>query len=212
MLHIKSFTFNPFDENTYVLYNDEKRALIVDPGMYERKEQQQFLRFIAEEKLKPVRLINTHCHIDHLFGNRCMVDEFGLKTSFHADEQPLFDAVVGIGMQYGLPIEPPPKPEAFLTEKDQIQFGNFSFSVLLTPGHSPGSLCFYCEELHLLIAGDVLFRESIGRSDLPGGDHARLLKSIREQLFTLPEETVVYPGHGPQTTIGHEKKHNPFLI
>ncbi len=211
MLEVKSFMFNPFQENTFLLFNEQKEVLIIDPGAYFEPERKTLLNYLSAEKLTPVRLLNTHCHIDHLFGNRLIFDHFGLRPEFHKWEKPVFEGAVKASTLYNIPFEGSPKPSGFLTETDKIRLGEDTLSILLTPGHSPGSLCFYCEKQGFLIGGDVLFRESIGRTDLPGGDYSTLEHSIREKLYQLPEETVIYPGHGPITTVGHEKASNPFV-
>ncbi len=211
MLEVKSFIFNPFQENTFLLFNEKKEVLIIDPGAYFAPEQKILLNYLSVEKLNPVRLLNTHCHIDHIFSNQLIFDRFGLRPEFHQREKPVFDDAVKASVLYNIPFEGSPAPSAFLTETDEIQLGEDTLSILLTPGHSPGSLCFYCKKQGFLIGGDVLFRESVGRTDLPGGDYHTLENSIREQLYQLPEETVIYPGHGAETTIGHEKEYNPFV-
>lgn len=211
MLRIKSFTFNAFQENTYLIHDEQKNTLIIDPGMYTEEEKTILTDYVSNNELKLLQLLNTHCHIDHIFGNGFIYEKFHLKTSFHRREKPLIESASDIGERYGLPLDPAPAPDKFIEETDAIILGKYSFSTLLTPGHSPGSVCFYCKEEDFVIGGDVLFRESIGRTDLPGGNHQLLLQSIKEKLFTLPDETTVYPGHGPATTIGFEKQHNPFL-
>ncbi len=211
MLEVKSFTFNPFQENTFLLINERKDCFIIDPGAYFKKEQQILLNYIESNKLSPIRLLNTHCHLDHVFGNKLIFDHFGLKPEFHKWEKAILAQSTEAGLRYDLPLEPSPEPENYLEEKDRLQLGEDQLSILLAPGHSPGSLCFYCEKQSFLIGGDVLFNESIGRTDLPGGNAEFLTASIREKLYLLPDETVVYTGHGPETTIGHEKQFNPFV-
>lgn len=206
------FTFNPFQENTYVVYDETKKCAIFDPGCFEQREKKELKAFIEDNGLEPVRLINTHCHIDHVFGNHFVSSTWGLDLEIHNGELPVLEAVPIISQLYGIPPgDPSPKPRKFIVEGEEITFGNTTLKALFTPGHSPASLSFYCHDSGFVIAGDVLFRESIGRTDLPGGDFDTLLNSIRTQLLTLDDEVVVYPGHGPATTIGHEKKFNPFL-
>jgi hydroxyacylglutathione hydrolase len=212
MISIKSFTFSPVQENTYVLYNEHKQAFIIDPGCYFTAEEEKLLQFITENELKPMKLINTHCHLDHVFGNKWVHKKFDLELHLHPLEEKVLAFAPTSGQMWGLNFENYSGPLHFINDGDIIELGNDKFEVILAPGHSPGSICFYCKEQNFLIGGDVLFYESIGRTDLPGGDHETLLKSIRERLFVLPDETVVYSGHGPSTTIGHEKKHNPFLV
>lgn len=211
MVEIKSFTFNPFQENTHLLYNDKKEAIIIDPGAYFEKEQHILLDFIERNELQPLRLLNTHCHLDHIFSNNLIAKKFHLSPEIHKKEEYILTNSFAVGMQYNLPFEASPQPKSFLNEQDKLFLGDDELSILFTPGHSPGSICFYCKKQNFLIGGDVLFRESIGRTDLPGGNHEVLLQSIREKLFPLPDNTIVYSGHGPTTTIGHEKTHNPFI-
>ncbi len=211
MLHIQSFANNPYQENTYLLYDDSLECAIIDPGMYTAGEQNKVVGFIRENHLKPVLLLNTHCHIDHVLGNKFVFDQFGLKPQFHEGELPVLTAVPGYAPQMGIRYEVSPVPETYLPETGTIKFGETELKLIFAPGHSPAHLCFYAEKDSVLMGGDVLFRESIGRTDLPGGNTAQLLKNIEEKLFTLPDKVIVYPGHGPETTIGHEKVYNPFL-
>ena len=211
MLKVKVFIFSPIQENTYLLYNEEGKALIIDPGCYSKEEQETISRFITAESLVPVQLLNTHCHLDHVFGNKWVYDTYHTPLHIHPKEETMLQLAPLSGEKWGLPFVNYSGPLHYLNEGDTIQMGNDALRIILAPGHSPASICFYCEAQQFIIGGDVLFRESIGRSDLPGGNHETLLKSIREQLFTLPDEVVVYPGHGLKTTIGHEKAHNPFL-
>lgn len=211
MLEIKYFTVNPFQENTYVLINEKKECIIIDPGFYYENERTAFLEYIRKSELKVVRLLNTHCHLDHIFGNSLVNRTYGVGLEMHRLEQVVLDRSPQAGIMYNVPFEPSPAPAAFLEEGDKILFGDDELEVILTPGHSPGSISFYSAAGKFLIAGDVLFRQSIGRTDLPGGDFATLEASIREKLYRLPDDTEVYPGHGPSTTIGYEKIHNPFV-
>jgi len=211
MIQVKSFTCNPYQENAYILFDETLECLIIDPGMYTGEEQNAVLKFIAEQKLKPVLLLNTHCHIDHVLGNKFVYDTYGLLPQFHKGEEILLNSVVAYAPSMGIRYEVSPLPEIYLAENGQIEFGNSRLEIIFAPGHSPAHLCFYSADDNLLIAGDVLFYQSIGRTDLPGGNHSQLIKSIREKLFVLPDDCKVYPGHGPATSIGFEKKHNPFL-
>lgn len=209
---IEIFTFNPFAENTYVLYDDTKECVIIDPGCYTASERAKLQGFIEANKLNPVRHLNTHCHLDHVFGNAFVQRTWGLGVEIHRNEIPVLDRFPVVCQMYGIPDTDPPLPAAaFLEEGGIISFGHTQLQILLTPGHSPGSLCFYCEAEGFVIGGDVLFYESIGRTDLTGGNPEQLLESIRTKLFPLPGETLVYPGHGPTTTIRHEQEYNPFL-
>ncbi len=212
MLHLKLFTFNPFYENTYILYDETKSCVIIDPGCYEAAEKRELFDFIITENLKPVRLLNTHCHIDHILGNKFVAESFGLKVEIHEFEHPLLKATIDYGSKYGIMVEESPEPLLSLREGEELTFGNSTLKIIFAPGHSPGSVCFYSEADGILIGGDVLFRESIGRTDFPASDSATLLRSIRNNLFILPDDTIVFPGHGQETTIGYEKKNNPFLL
>jgi glyoxylase-like metal-dependent hydrolase (beta-lactamase superfamily II) len=211
MLHVKVFAFNPVQENTYIVYNNTGSALIIDPGCYFSAEQEMLKQFLAENSLTAVQLLNTHCHLDHVFGNKWVNEIFGLELHIHRNEELVLQYAPISGQKWGLPFENYKGILHFLQEGDTIQLDDDKLEVLLTPGHSPGSLCFYCKEQNFVIGGDVLFYESIGRTDLPGGNHETLLNSIRQKLFVLPIETVVYNGHGKSTTIGHEKIHNSYL-
>jgi glyoxylase-like metal-dependent hydrolase (beta-lactamase superfamily II) len=211
-MKIKSFAFNPFHENTYVVYDDTKECIIIDPGCYTDKERYQLRSFITSEGLKPVKLINTHCHIDHVLGNKFVSELWDLELYMHIEDLPLLENAGNIGKMYGLEdYEGSPYPKHFLAQDDTLTFGESSFKILFTPGHAPGHICLYSKENNLLIAGDVLFQVSIGRTDLPGGDHSTLINSIITQLFPLSNETQVFCGHGPSTNLGYEKEHNPFL-
>lgn len=210
-MQIHRFTFNPFQENTYLLYDDTGACVIIDPGCHTPEEQQELTRYIAENKLVPALLLNTHCHIDHVMGNAFVAITYGLSPQIHPLEAVILSSAIQVGAAFGMQIEPSPEARTFLAPGNTIRFGNTDLEVLFTPGHSPGSVCFHHSESGQLIGGDVLFRLSIGRTDLPGGNHDTLIRSIRETLFNLPDETRVHPGHGDPTTIGYEKKHNPFV-
>lgn len=211
MISVAKFTFNPYQENTYVLFDETKECLIIDPGMYEQAEKDQMEDFIKNKELKPVRLLNTHCHIDHVLGNKFIAEKYNLKLEAHEKEIPVLAPVVQYGLAMGIHAEQSPEIEKFLSEEDVIEFGNSKLSILFAPGHSPGSICFYSAADNILIGGDVLFKMSIGRTDLPGGDHQTLLNSITQNLWSLPDETIVYPGHMEETSIGFEKRNNPFF-
>ncbi|GAA4301779.1 MBL fold metallo-hydrolase [Compostibacter hankyongensis] len=211
MLTIHSFLFNPFQENTYLLLNEKKECIIIDPGCYFENERNELVGFITTRGLQPRLLLNTHAHLDHIFGNYLVSQEWGLRPRLHRLELPVLERSPEAGNLYGTPFAPSPEPEAFLEEGKAILFGEDELEVILAPGHSPGSLCFYCPAQQFLIGGDVLFRESVGRADLPGGDYDTLVRSIETRLYVLDDAVTVYPGHGPATTIGHEKRHNPFV-
>lgn len=212
MMQIARFTFNPFQENTYVLYDETLDCVIIDPGCYDPEEKEELFNFIKTQKLKPVHLLNTHCHIDHVLGNKFVGDAFHLQPQIHELEEKLLAACLQYGQVYGIFMEASPTPITNLKEGATITFGNYQLEMIHAPGHSPGSICFWHKESDTLIGGDVLFSQSIGRTDLPGGDTQTLLQSIREKLFILPGKTIVYPGHGPETSIEFEKVNNPFLV
>ena len=210
--HVAALVFSPFQENTYVVYGTSGRAVVIDPGCYGADEERELQRFLADADLTPTRLLNTHGHLDHIFGNAFVAATYGLPVETHRGELPVYAAAPAVATQYGIPFpKPSPTPTVFHEAGEPIDCGDFTFEVILAPGHSPASIAFYCRAGGFVIGGDVLFRDSIGRTDLPGGDHATLLRSIREQFLVLPDETVVYPGHGPETTIGYERTNNPFL-
>ncbi|AKD02437.1 MBL fold metallo-hydrolase [Pontibacter korlensis] len=210
-MKVTCLTFNPFQENTYLLHDDSKECVIVDPGCYERREQDQLKKYIEDNGLKVVRLLNTHCHIDHVLGNKFVADTYGVGLEIHQEDEQVLRAVPTYASNYGFPQYAEQLPASYLKEGDTVKFGNTALEVIFAPGHAPGHVVFYNKTDRTVIGGDVLFQGSIGRTDLPGGDFDTLIQSIRTKLFTLPDEVTVYPGHGPETTIGYEKKYNPFL-
>jgi glyoxylase-like metal-dependent hydrolase (beta-lactamase superfamily II) len=210
-MQVQKFTFNPFQENTYILYDESKECIIIDPGSYSGAEQDQLFSFIESHNLKPVKLVNTHCHIDHICGNKFVADTWNLELEASLDDAYNLDLSVQAGIKYGVPIVPSPEITVDLKEGATIRFGNSELQILSTPGHSKGSLSFYAAADQFVIAGDALFQMSIGRTDLPGGDYDTLIQAIRTKLFTLSGETLVYSGHGDETTIEFEIKNNPFL-
>lgn len=212
MLYLKSFTFNPFQENTYIIYNDELTAYIIDPGNSTASEDEEIKQFISEKGLNLKRLLLTHGHIDHILGNKFIFDTYGLLPEVHGDDVFFIERMQQTAAMYGLNCEQSPMPEKFIKEGDTISLGAYDFQCLYTPGHSPGSISFYNKENKLLIGGDVLFRGSIGRADLPKGDYEMLIRSIKQKLLALNDDVRVYCGHGPSTTIGLERKTNPFLV
>lgn len=211
MLFLKEFTFNPVNENTYVLYNNEKQCIIIDPGCYFPDEQEVLKNFISENGLIPELLLNTHCHLDHVFGNKYISEAFELRLHLHPEEEKMLERAPASGLMFNLPFDNYIGDFIYLNDGDIISLGSDKLEVILTPGHSPGSVCFYCAAQAFIIGGDVLFNNSIGRTDLPGGDHETLLRSIREKLFVLPDHVKVYSGHGNPTTIGDEKRTNPYV-
>jgi|SRR5690606_8476525 hydroxyacylglutathione hydrolase len=210
MLQIKHFEFNPFQENTYVLYDETGECVIIDPGCSTKYEEDQLKKFITENQLTVKQVINTHCHIDHVLGNAFVKQTFGVKLLIHPIEEPLLRAVKTYAPNYGFFGYQEAEPDAFITEEDVLHVGKEKLRILFVPGHSPGHLAFYHEPSLSLIGGDVLFYNSIGRTDLPGGDYDTLIASIHQKFFSLPDEVTVYCGHGPVTKIGYEKRTNPF--
>ncbi len=210
LIQIQSFVFNPFQENTYVVYDDTKEAVVVDPGCYDEDEKSELADFITENELTVKMLLNTHCHIDHVLGNQFVKEKFKTKLHIHPTEEFVLNAQKVIAPHYGIHRYEDSTPDSFLKEGDRLPFGNQEFLVLFVPGHSPGHIAFYNEKEKVVIAGDVLFQGSIGRTDLPGGNFDTLINSIHQKLFNLPDDVIVYPGHGGNTRIGIEKRTNPF--
>ncbi len=210
MLSVQSFEFNPFQENTYVVNDETGQCLVIDPGCSDRSEEQMLQDYIRSKHLTVKELINTHCHIDHVLGNSFVKTAFGVKLWIHPKEEPLLKSVKAYAPNYGFYQYHEATADHYLKEGDTITLGNDVLRVLFVPGHSPGHIALYSVSHKLVIAGDVLFRQSIGRTDLPGGDYDTLIESIHTKLFTLPDEVTVYCGHGPVTTIGYEKRNNPF--
>jgi hydroxyacylglutathione hydrolase len=211
MATVQSFVNNPYQENTYLLFDETGECAIIDPGMYTAAEQNAVVAFIKDNNLKPTLLLNTHCHIDHVLGNKFVFDQYGLKPQFHEGESEVLGAVIAYAPSMGIRYEPSPLPDTYLPETGTVKFGDTELQLIFAPGHSPAHLCFYDKAANILIGGDVLFRNSIGRTDLPGGNYSTLIKNIEEKLFLLPDDCTVYPGHGPETTIGYEKQTNPYL-
>jgi hydroxyacylglutathione hydrolase len=211
MLHIKKFTFSPIAENTYVVYNDAKEAAIIDPGCYFDNEKDLLKGWLDGEDLSVKYLLNTHCHLDHVFGNKFLAEAYNLNLHCHKNEELLLTYAPTSGLKYNLPFDNYTGKLNFIDETNTITLGQDVLKIFFTPGHSPGSISFYAEKEKFIVSGDVLFQESVGRTDLPGGSMDVLLASIRTQLFTLPADVVVYSGHGEETTIGYEIKNNPFL-
>ena len=211
MLKIKSFVFSPIQENTYLLYDEFKNCAIIDPGCYFDAEKDELTQFIKQMGLQPKMLLNTHCHLDHIFGNKYIAETYNLVAQIHEKEKVVLEFAPTSGLMYNLPFDNYAGDLIFLKEGDKIMIGEDELKVIEAPGHSPGHICFYSPAQNFLIGGDVLFNRSIGRTDLPGGNHEQLIKNITEKLFVLPDATVVYSGHGPTTTIGEEKKYNPYL-
>lgn len=212
MLIVKKFTFNPFLENTYIIYDDQfQEAAIIDPGCYNRDERQLIEEFIDNKKLLLKYLINTHCHIDHIFGNSFIKEKYNPVFMAPPEDLFLLDLMVEQGKLYGTELIPSPKPDILISEDEEIKIGSSAGKFLFTPGHSPGEFCLYFESEKICFTGDVLFKGSIGRTDLWGGDYNTLINSIRNKLFVLPDEIRIYPGHEADSTIGKERNHNPFF-
>lgn len=211
-MNIKIFEFNPVRENTYILYDETKECVIIDAGCFYPEEESQLLSFISENKLNVKHLLNTHLHFDHVLGITFIENEFHLKAEANKDDEFLLESLPMQMEMFGFkPIKEIPVIGKYLYEDDIVKFGNLGLAVLAVPGHSPGSIAFYSEKNRAVFVGDALFKSSIGRTDLPKGNHSQLLQAIQEKLFTLPLETIVYPGHGPATSIGEEIRFNPFF-
>lgn len=206
---VHSFQFNPFQENTFVVYDQEKNCVIIDPGCYERHEEEVLFGFIEENKLKPIALLNTHAHIDHILGNAAVKSKYDIPFYLHKEDLTTLHSVKSYAHVYGFEkYIPSPDPDDYLIDNTELVFGAMKFKIYHTPGHAPGHVVFFNDENKFVINGDVLFNGSFGRIDLPGGDLETLKKSIFEVMFHLPNDTVVHCGHGPETTIGKEKKDN----
>jgi glyoxylase-like metal-dependent hydrolase (beta-lactamase superfamily II) len=210
-MQIRAFTFNPFSENTYVLYDETGEAVLVDPGCAFPEEEKELQNFILDNKLTVKKILLTHAHIDHVLGCDFVAKSFGVGVLMHKDDLFLLQRASDIGKMYGVSVAEPPMPEGFMSHGDAFSFGNSTLEVRFTPGHSPGSISFIHLDSRSVFSGDVLFSGSVGRTDLPGGNMDVLLESVRNQLFSLPDDFVVFSGHGPVTNIGTEKRQNPFF-
>lgn len=212
-MRVSRFTFNMFGVNTYILWdNNSREAMIVDPGMVDDNEREIINNFITSNKLKPTHLVNTHMHIDHSFGISYIAEKYRLRFECNHADQFLAERLKEQAQMFGLPISIDELEISIgLNDGDILKIGTEVVQILQVPGHSPGSIVIYAPESSFLISGDVLFNSSIGRTDLPGGNYNQLISAINDKLMTLPDDTIVYPGHGPETTIGHEKLHNPYL-
>jgi len=212
MVQLHKFSFNPLGVNTTLLFDDSGSCVVIDPACYSDAESNELLDFIRSRKLRVDFVANTHGHFDHLFGVASVVETFGCPFMIHAGDAALVDAAGSQAAYFGLDMHNGfPAVKQFFSDGDILSAGEVVMRVIHVPGHSPGGVAFYLESLGLLVAGDILFRHSIGRTDLPGGDHSLLISGIRNKLFILPDDTRVIAGHGEDTTIGDEKKHNPFL-
>jgi len=211
VLKIKSFVFSPIQENTYLLYNEFNQCAIIDPGCYFGAEKEELTQFIKDNNLTVIHLLNTHCHLDHVFGNKYVAEMYSLTPQIHKNEEQVLAFAPTSGLMYDLPFDNYTGQLLFLKEGDVVTIGKDELLVIEAPGHSPGHICFYNKAQGFLIGGDVLFNRSIGRTDLPGGNYDELIKNIKEKLLVLPNKTIVYSGHGETTTIGEEKVENPYL-
>lgn len=211
MLKLKTFVFNPFQENTFILYDETKECVIIDAGNNDLNEKNELFSFIEKNSLTPKYILNTHCHIDHIMGNADLIEKYNIPSVAHKEDLPLMERANDMALAFGLNVKEPPKPNKYVMDEDEIKFGNSVLEVRHVPGHSPGSIAFIAKDERFAIVGDVLFKGSIGRTDLPGGDYNTLISSIKQKLFTLNDDFIVYPGHGDSTTIQHERNTNPFL-
>ncbi|PIF05384.1 MAG: MBL fold hydrolase [Draconibacterium sp.] len=211
MIRIDKFVVNQLGENSLVVSDESGECIFIDPGFYFNEEKEEISTYISENKLRPVKIVNTHCHFDHVMGVEYIRRKYQIPFVIYPDDEFLLQSAVSQGDMFGLKIEPLSPPDAYLSDKEEVTFGNTKMKVFHVPGHSPGHVVFYHEKSENLIAGDVLFNGSIGRTDLPGGNYNQLVSGIKEKLLVLPAKTRVYCGHGPETTIGFEKNNNPFL-
>ena len=210
-MNIKTFVFNAFYENTIVLSSASNNCLIFDPGCYDSFEIDELCNYIEMERLSVKGVINTHCHIDHVLGNDAIKTKFQVSLKIPENEKEVFAAIPAYAPQWGITGYRQAEVDEYLSGGEVLELDELKLQMIEVPGHSPGHLMFYSAEESFMIGGDVLFRESIGRTDLPGGNHDALLSNIQNKVYTLPEDVIVYPGHGPSTTIGHEKRNNPFV-
>jgi len=210
-MNLYKLVFNPFQENTYVLADETGEALIIDNGCSNDNEHNKLDAFLKEKNLTPVLLLNTHCHIDHIFGIAKAKERYQIEFAAHSADNYLLEKAADSAAFYGVKFENVSLPNRYLDNEETIRFGNSELKILPVPGHTPGHVAFYSEKYNFVLTGDVLFKGSIGRTDLPGGDYDTLIKSIQEKLLSLPEDTKVYPGHGPESSIHFEAVNNPFL-
>jgi len=212
MMTVKTFEFNPFSVNTYVVFDETCECVIIDPGCLNNIEKKELSEYISTNKLHPVRLLNTHAHVDHIVGNKFVAETYNIGLEVHQGSLSFLRSAKGYAVAFGFENVEFVNPTAFIEDGDMIKFGTSELQVIYTPGHAEGSVCFYSEKENFIIVGDVLFNDSIGRTDLPTGNFEILMESIKKKLFVLPAETLVYPGHGPTTSIGFERENNPFII
>lgn len=211
MIKVNKFVVNPLGENSFIISDETGECVFIDPGFYYEEEHQEIKDFIAENQLNPVKIVNTHCHFDHIWGVEFVRNEYKIPFLAHAEDNFWVERATQQAEMFGFEMNSVARADSFMVENEYIEFGNSRLKIIHVPGHSPGHVVFYSENDKILIAGDVLFYGSIGRTDLPGGDYQTLISNIKNKLFDLPNETKVYCGHGPETSLGFEKRSNPFL-
>ena len=210
-MNIAQLTFNPFQENTYVVWDDTRECVVIDAGNYSSQEDAALVKFLSEKNLKPVMALNTHGHVDHMLGVNRIKEEYGASFAIHGADRFLIETAPTHGSIYGFRVGEVPATDVDLDGVPEVKFGNTVLKVIHTPGHTPGHVCYYEPESRTLFSGDTLFKESIGRTDLPGGDYGWIMRSIIDRLLPLGGDVKFYPGHGPSSTIGHEMLYNPFI-
>lgn len=211
MLKVKTFVFNAFQVNTYIVYAENRDCIIIDPACSNPNEVSKLLNFIETESLHPIMVVNTHAHVDHILGNAAITDKLAIKLAAHPASHYFYFNALSFAAELGLKLDKVVFPDLELQDKDTIKLGNFDITILYTPGHADGSICLYSTDSQFIISGDLIFYASIGRTDFPTGNFETLSKSIKEKIYTLPEDTIIYPGHGPTTSVGFEKYNNPFV-
>ena len=210
-MKIKKMVFSPIEVNTYIISDDNCDCAVIDCGCYTDSEFDELKSYITDNKLRPLKLLNTHLHLDHIFGNHYMLKEYGLKTHASGEEESNLSSAPLHAQMFGLTMPDPPPAGAIISGGDKLSVGEIDLECRFVPGHTSGSIAYYCEKDNCVFTGDALFAGGIGRTDLPGGDYQTLIKSINDKLLSLPDDTAVYPGHGPSTTVGTERKTNQFL-
>ena len=211
MLKVKTFVFNAFQVNTYIVYAENRDCIIIDPACSTPNEVSKLLNYIETEKLKPTMVINTHAHVDHILGNADITEKLAIKLAAHPASRYFYLNALSFAVSLSLKLDKVIFPDIELQDKDTIKLGDFDITIIYTPGHADGSICLYSADGHFIISGDLIFYASIGRTDFPTGNFETLAKSIKEKIYTLPEDTIIYPGHGPTTSVGFEKYNNPFV-
>ena len=211
MIKVGVLPFNPFQENTIILSDESGECVIVDAGNYNPQEDAALSKYITDNGLKPVMAVNTHGHVDHMLGVNYVKETYGIPFAIHGKDKFLIDSAPTHGAIYGFKVDKVPTVDIDLEGQKELKFGNTVFQIIETPGHTPGHVAFYNSDNKLLLTGDTLFRESIGRTDLPGGDYSWIMRSILDKLIPLGDDVHFYPGHGMERTIGHESLYNPFV-